>query len=310
MALAVIAIGGNALSPAHQGGTAAQQFANAKETCQSIIQLITQGWKVVLTHGNGPQVGNVLLRSELAASEVPPDTLDLCDASTEGTIGYMLQQVLGNSLRFHKLSQQVVTLVTQILVDPQDRAFQNPDKPIGPYFKEDQAKQKESQLGWKMKYQAPHGFRRVVPSPKPLKIIEIDAIAQCVHGGLLPIACGGGGIPVVENNGELSGVEAVIDKDRASALLARELRADLFLISTGVAEVQLRFGTPDAVSLSRVGRAEMRQYYAAGEFPAGSMGPKIEAALDFLDHGGTTVIITDPPHMVSAVKGQAGTTIR
>ncbi|MEK7703935.1 MAG: carbamate kinase [Myxococcota bacterium] len=309
MSLAVVAIGGNSLSRAEQVGTIAEQWDNAAHTCRSLADLIEKGWDVVVTHGNGPQVGQALRRVELARGHVYPLPLYICDADTEGGIGFMLQQILGNELTHRGVKRTVSTLITQVRVDPNDQAFSNPTKPIGQFYSAEDARTRSEQDGWQMREDAKRGWRRVVPSPMPIEIVELDAVRRCVQGGIIPIAVGGGGVPVVLRNGKLEGVEAVIDKDLASALLARELRADLLVIATAVESVQVGFGTPAARSLRAVEREEMRRYAAAGEFPAGSMGPKIQAALQFLDHGGKRVVITDPEHLGSAAAGEAGTHI-
>lgn len=309
MPLAVVAVGGNSLSRAEQTGTIAEQWENAVDTCRSIADLVAGGWDVVLTHGNGPQVGYALRRVELARSQVYPLPLYICDADTEGGIGFMLQQILGNELVQRGIRRTVATIVSQVRVDPTDPAFQNPTKPIGQFYSAEDARARTAHDGWQMREDAKRGWRRVVPSPKPIEVIEIEAIRRCVQGGIITIAVGGGGVPVVRRDGKLEGIEAVIDKDLASALLARELGADLLLIATAVEAVQVGFGTPGARALREVGRDEVQKYAQAGEFPAGSMGPKIQAALDFLDQGGKRVIITDPQHMGAAARGQAGTSI-
>ena len=311
MPLAVVAIGGNALAQAHQQGTIEEQFFNARIVAAQLIGIIESGWDIVITHGNGPQVGSLLRRLELAGDPLYRLPLDVVDADTQGGIGYMLQQVIGNRLRSRGNERTVVTLVTQVLVAADDPAFNDPQKPIGPFFSRHEAERRMQDLGWAMRDDAGRGWRRLVPSPKPLRIIELDAIRHCIAAGLIPIAAGGGGVPVVETTaGRLQGVPAVIDKDRASSLLASQLGADLLLISTGVPRVQIRFGTPHATSLGDVDAATLRRYHDEGEFPPGSMGPKIEAALDFLAAGGQEVIITDPDNLVAAMIGEAGTRVR
>ncbi len=309
MTLAVVAVGGNALTQANQVGTIEEQYANATATCRALAKLIHSGLRPVITHGNGPQVGNVLRRVELSRHQVYPLPLDVCDADTQGGIGYMLQQVLGNELQRIGLKRTVVTLITQVLVRADDPGFSKPDKPVGPFYNKEDAEARMAE-GWQMREDAGRGFRRVVPSPQPRRIIELDAILSCVENGLVTIAVGGGGIPVVELDGTLLGVEAVVDKDRASSLLARSMGAELFIITTGVSEVQVHFGTPQARTLRRVSRDEIRAYLEAGEFPPGSMGPKIEAALAFLDSGRGRVIITSAPQLEEAIAGRAGTHIR
>lgn len=310
MPLAVVAIGGNSLVQSGGTGAIPEQFETAVYTCERVADLIGLGWDVVLTHGNGPQVGNVLLRVEMARHAIYPLPLDICDADTIGGMGYMLQQVLGNALQARGINRTVITLVTQVLVDAADPAFDNPDKPIGPFYDAAKAALLHAEHGWDVVEDSGRGWRRIVPSPIPTAIIELDAIERCASAGMIPIAVGGGGVPVVRRDGSLYGVEAVIDKDRASAMLALALRADLLLISTGVPAIQVDFGTPTARALGEVSTAELRALYDSGEFPAGSMGPKVDAALQFLDGGGPLVIITDPDHLKEAVAGRAGTRIR
>lgn len=309
MPLAVVAIGGNSLVQAHQKGTITEQFENSAITMKSLADLLERGYNVVLTHGNGPQVGNILLRVEAAESQVYPLPLDICDADTEGGMGYMLQQVLHNELKARGKSRTVVTVVTQVLVGSDDPAFQKPTKPIGPFYTKEIADLKKKQ-GWTLVEDAGRGYRRVVPSPKPKDVIEVEAVKKLLAANMIPIAVGGGGVPVVEKNGHLQGIEAVIDKDLASALLANLLGAEVLIISTGVDAVQVNYRKPDAKTLTEVTRDELRKYLAEGQFPAGSMGPKVEAVLAFLDRGGKHAIITAPDKLVAAVEGKAGTHIR
>lgn len=310
MPLVVVAIGGNSLTKSKQVGSIPEQIDNASETCRHLVPLVQQGWQLVLTHGNGPQVGNVLLRVELAADRVYRLPLDVCVADTQGGMGYMLQQVLANELAAAGTPRPVVSLVTRMLVDAQDPDFASPSKPIGPFFDEAYARQMMRERGWRMKEDAGRGWRRLVPSPKPLRILEEDAVRAVLAAGVIPIAVGGGGVPVVaREGGRLAGVEAVVDKDRASALLARDLEADLFVISTGVDRVQLDYGKPTARAVEHLSVTEAARYLAEGQFPAGSMGPKIEAALSYLRGGGKQVVITSPEHIEAAVRGEAGTRI-
>ncbi len=310
--LAVIAIGGNSLIKDKQHYTVPDQYAAAKETCMHIADMIAQGWDVAIGHGNGPQVGFILRRSEIAHKvagmhEVP---LDFCGADSQGALGYTLQQNLWNEFRRRKMNRIVATVVTQVLVDRNDPAFQNPSKPIGSFLTEEEARERAQQDGWTVVEDAGRGWRRVVPSPHPRRIIELDAIRELLQAGVVTIAVGGGGIPVIENeNGGLVGIEAVIDKDHAASLLAREIGADLFLISTAVEKVALNYNKPDQVWLDRLTAAEAKRYYDEGHFPAGSMGPKIEAALDYLKHGGKEVIITNPENITRALWGETGTRI-
>ena len=304
----LVAIGGNSLTRFNQVGTIEEQFANTAETCRHLAGIVERGWEIVLTHGNGPQVGNLMRRVELSAHETYRLPLDICDAHTQGGMGYMLQQVLGNELRRRGIQRKIATFVTQVCVDAADPAFENPTKPVGVYYSEAEARARAAEMGWSIVNDAGRGWRRVVPSPMPLRIVESPAIKACVDK-VIPIAAGGGGIPVVEKDGDFFGVEAVIDKDRASALLARDLDCDLFIILTAVADVQLYYGTEKSEHLRDVSRGDLRRWLAAGEFPPGSMGPKVEAVLHYLDHGGKEAIITDPEHLDAALEGRAGTRI-
>jgi len=306
--IAVVAIGGNSLRRAKELGKFEEQQAHATETCRGIAAILRHGYRVVLTHGNGPQVGEALLRSELAQDVLPTHNLDVCDAETEGSIGYLLQQTLDNVLHESGVSQKVVSIITQVIVDANDPAFLRPDKPIGPFYEKAEAVQKE-RLGWRMVEDSGRGWRRVVASPHPQRIHEIEAIRACLDAGFVVIAAGGGGIPVVRQAGQLKGSEAVIDKDRCSALLAMELGAELLVFSTGVTHAYLHFGKANEKPLFRVSWEEARAYLRQGEFAVGSMGPKVEAALRFLDFGGRRAIITAPEYMAAAVAGAAGTEI-
>jgi carbamate kinase len=270
--------------------------------------MIQQGWDVVITHGNGPQVGFILRRSELARHELHEVPLDSCGADTQGAIGYMLQKALYNEFRMRGIQKSAATVVTQVLVDRNDPAFQNPTKPIGSFMDEETARQRAAQEGWTVREDAGRGWRRVVPSPLPKRIIELEAIETLIRQGITVIAVGGGGIPVVEDaEGNLVGAEAVIDKDYASSLLARSIRADLFLISTAVEKVALHFGKPEQRWLDRVTLQEARRYLAEGHFPAGSMGPKIQAIIEYLEAGGKQAIVTNPENLERALRGETGT---
>lgn len=309
MPVAVIAIGGNSLTRPGERGTFAEQQRNAQRTCESVADVLQAGYRVVLTHGNGPQVGHALLRAELAQPDLPALGLDECDAETEGEIGYLLQQTLSNVLAARGVLSGVAALVTQVVVAEDDSAFRNPTKPIGPFYRTEEALERKARLGWAVVEDSGRGWRRLVPSPRPLEIVELPAIRACVNTGLVVIAAGGGGIPVVREQGRLRGVDAVIDKDRASALLARSLRADLIVFSTGVDRVALHFNQPGMQWLDRISMADARRFLAAGEFPPGSMGPKIEAAIEFLQAGGRRAVITSPENLAAAVRGEAGTEI-
>lgn len=308
--LAVVAIGGNSLIQDPKRPEVTNQWDAVRETCNHIAQMIADGWSVTITHGNGPQVGFILRRAEIAAQQGIHDVpLDLIVADTQGSIGYMLQQALDNALRRRGINRTIMTVVTQVLVDSHDPAFQNPNKPIGGFMTETDARRYEAE-GWQVMEDAGRGWRRVVASPKPLAVQEINAIKALIMDNYIVIACGGGGIPVVRNeHGSLRGVAAVIDKDRASSLLARELRADLFVISTGVEKVALNFGKPDQRELDSMTLIEAQQYMAEGHFAPGSMRPKIEAAIDFVQMGGPCAIITDPPNLARALRGETGTRV-
>jgi len=309
--LVVVAIGGNSLITDPDNPGIARQWDAARETCRHIADMVADGWNVVITHGNGPQVGYIMRRGEIAKREagIHDVPLDLVVADTQGSIGYMLQQALDNSLRRLGINRTVATIVTQMRVDPNDPAFDNPTKPIGGFMTEAEAEEAKSE-GWQVVEDAGRGWRRVVASPKPLQVHEINALQILMLNGYIVITCGGGGVPVVRNEvGSLRGVYAVIDKDRASSLLAQTLRADLFLISTGVEKVSLNFNTPDQVDLDEITLAQGHQYIADGQFPKGSMLPKIEAALDFVHNGGPKAIITNPENLTRALNGETGTRI-
>lgn len=308
--LAVIAVGGNSLITDNKKLSVSDQYRAAGETSRHIAALVEAGYRVVITHGNGPQVGFILLRSDLAKDKLHEVPLESCVADTQGAIGYQMGQTLANALRRRGLRREIATVVTQVQVDPLDEAFANPTKPIGPFYGEAEARGYEERNGWRLKEDAGRGWRRVVASPKPVRIIEEGIIRSLLDAGVIVIAVGGGGIPVVENAaGELEGRPAVIDKDLASCLLAKNLGADLFIISTGVDKVAIHFNQPDQRELDHLTVAEAERYLGEGEFPAGSMGPKIAAALDFLRAGGGEVIITQPHLLDEALRGKNGTHI-
>jgi len=305
----LLAVGGNSLIRAGERGTIAEQLANARRTATEIVSLCRQGYRIVLTHGNGPQVGAELLRSERAESQVPGHSLDVCDASTQGEIGYLLQQSLESAMKAAGLHIPVVTVLTQSVVSLRDPAMQHPSKPIGPFYSRAEAERRQRQFGWEIVEDAARGYRRVVPSPEPIEIVELEVIKDLVEQGVLVIACGGGGIPVVWRDGRLEGVEAVIDKDRASALLATCLGVDLFVISTDTDYVYLDYKKPGQRPLVRVCAGELEMHLKAGQFPPGNMGPKIESVLRFLHAGGRQAIITSCESLCKAVAGSAGTQI-
>ena len=310
--LAVVAIGGNSLIKDKKHVTVPDQYQAAKETCTHIADMIEQGWDVAIGHGNGPQVGFILRRSEIAAKvagmhEVP---LESCGADTQGAIGYHLQQNLFNEFRRRGMKKQAATVVTQVVVDTQDQAFQNPTKPIGGFMEEDKARERAEKENWVVVEDAGRGWRRVVPSPIPQEIVELDAVRELLNAGIITITVGGGGIPVVRNaEGDLEGVAAVIDKDYASSLLARSIGADLFLISTAVEKVYLNFNQPDQKAIDVMTVAEAKKCMEEGHFAKGSMFPKIQAILWFLEGGGKEAIITDPENIARALGGETGTRI-
>lgn len=309
MKTALIAVGGNSLIRAGEKGTVAEQLANARHTAAAITGLIRDGYNLVITHGNGPQVGAQLLRSERASDQVPAQPLDVCGAASQGEIGYLLCQSLKDELAAAHIQMPVVALVTQTIVSPDDPAMLHPSKPIGPFYSRANAEERKRTLGWQIVEDAARGYRRVVPSPEPIEIVEQNIIKSLVAQGVLVVACGGGGIPVMRKNGGLVGVEAVIDKDRASALLASELGVDLFAISTDSDFVFVDYKKPTQRAITRATVTEMEKYYAAGQFPPGNMGPKVESALRFLRAGGKEVIITSYTHLCDAFAGRAGTHI-
>jgi carbamate kinase len=308
--LAVLAIGGNSLIRDKQHKEVSDQFEVTRETCQRIEEILDKGWNVVITHGNGPQVGFILRRSELSLHELHAVPLDSIVADTQGAIGYMIQQELANEFRRKGVKRQAVTVVTQVLVDAEDSAFSNPSKPIGSFMDESTAREREKDEGWQVKEDAGRGWRRVVASPLPKEIIERDSIEKLIRDDFVVIAVGGGGIPVIrEPDGDLKGMAAVIDKDFASALLANQLQADLFIISTAVDTVCLDFGKPTQKPVEKLTVAEAKQHLDAGQFPAGSMGPKIRAVCNFLEAGGKAAIITSPQYLAEALDGKKGTRI-
>jgi carbamate kinase len=308
----VIALGGNAIIPVGQEGTYDQQLAITRQTMDQVAQLAAAGHEIVMTHGNGPVVGNIVLRCDagLAIHGIPPMPMYVCGADSQGGLGFMLQQALQNALLDVGLDRPVVSVVTQVRVDSNDPAFAHPTKPIGPFYSEEQADQVRRETGWTVIKDANRGWRRVVPSPIPIEVVEAKAIGTLVEAGVLTIAVGGGGVPVVRNEaGHLEGVDAVIDKDRASDLLGRLIEADILVIITQVDKVFAQFGTPEQEALDVLGAERAAAMLANGEFPAGSMGPKIEAALTFLGGGGQEVIITSPEYLLDAIEGKAGTRI-
>jgi len=307
----VIAIGGNSLIPDADHKSVQDQYAAAAETDDHIAALIEQGWDVAISHGNGPQVGFILRRSEMSSSELHEIPLDYCGADTQGAIGYMLQQNLINDLRQRGINKSVATVVTQVEVDANDPAFKSPSKPIGSFMEEAEAKRREAEEGWDIKEDAGRGWRRVVASPAPMRIVELDVIKQLLDAGVATIAVGGGGIPVVSNeSGDLEGIAAVIDKDLASALLASQIDADLLLISTAVEQVALNFGKENEEWVSQFTLAEVKKYLAeGGHFAEGSMAPKMRAVVQYMEAGGKEALITNPQNLERAMAGETGTRI-
>lgn len=307
--VAVVAVGGNALIVDKNRKSIPDQFDAIKETMSHIAGMIEDGWDVVITHGNGPQVGFILRRSELAMHELHPVPMDYAGADTQGAIGYMGQKALRNEFKKRGIKKQAVTVVTQVEVSADDPAFEKPTKPVGSFLDEETAKERMA-LGQDFVEDAGRGWRRVVPSPLPMNIIEVDAIKELIDAGFSVIAVGGGGIPVIEKeNGNLRGVEAVIDKDFASGLLANNINADLLVISTAVEKVALNFGKEDEKRLDEMTVAEAEQFIEEGHFAPGSMLPKVQAIVKFLKEGGKKALITDPPNIQRALNGETGTWI-
>lgn len=293
--IALIAIGGNALLHEKQSGTQEEQLQNATECAEMFANVIQAGYSLCVVHGNGPQVGNILIQQEAGANRIPPYSLDIADAMTQGSMGYMLERTLINRLKFIDHVCPVTSLLTEVVVDKNDAGFQNPTKPVGPFYTEARAHELTREKGWHMKEDAGRGWRKVVPSPKPLEIVQLGAVKTLLEAGHCVIAGGGGGIPVIKDEkGYLQGVEAVIDKDRLSSLLAEKLGADTYVILTGVPKVAIDFGKPSQKWVDRMTVVEAEKHMADGQFPVGSMGPKIEAALQFIKAGGHEVLITSP----------------
>lgn len=305
----VLALGGNAILQPKQKGTAEEQYANINETAAQVARLISAGYRVVITHGNGPQVGNILLQHEAGASLVPRMPLDICGAQSQGQIGYMMQQSLQNRLRALGVHTPVATVITQTVVSKNDPAFKNPTKPVGPFYDGRKAKAQMEEKGETWIEDAGRGWRRVVPSPDPIRIVEREAISALVNSGLVVIANGGGGIPVVEENGEYKGVEAVIDKDLGGQRLAVDVGADMFVILTDVPKVALNYNTPQQIDLDQMTLQDVERYQKEGHFKAGSMGPKVEACRRFAAETGKMAVIASLDRAIDAVNGVAGTRI-
>jgi len=307
---AVVALGGNAITKKGVPDTIANQFEHTRQSLAGIVPLAREGYKIAITHGNGPQAGNALLRVELARGKAPVLPLGICVADTEGGMGYMIEQSLQNRLRSEGIDRDVVTIVTQVIVDKNDPSIKNPTKYLGQFYTHEEARQFAKERGWKVKKDGDRGWRRVVASPIPLATVNAKSIKNLVAKGMIVIASGGGGVPVyIDENGDFDGLDAVIDKDRASAVLANEIGADLLIILTSVDKIALNFGKLDQEFLNRVTVAEMKEHAEKKHFPPGSMGPKVEAALDFIENGGKEVIITSIEKAYEAIKGDAGTRI-
>lgn len=309
----LIAIGGNAITQEGQVGTIAEQMENIEQSLSPVVKMLTDGYDLIITHGNGPQVGSALIKEETSKNKVPAYPLDILNAQTQGSIGVLIEQALKNKLRLARSTREVATLITQVLVDPKDPRFENPSKPVGPFYTEEQLKQLKSEEPSARDFtwveDSGRGYRRVVPSPLPVDILNKKAIQSLAENHFVVVAGGGGGIPVVEDNGQFIGVEAVIDKDFASALIAAQIEADIFMILTGVSRVMLNYGKPNQVELAEMTVAQAKKYMNEGQFPKGSMGPKIEAAISYIENGGKQVIITSIDKVEEALNGETGTKI-
>ncbi len=304
----VLAVGGNALLRPGDKGTAEEQMLRARETAENIYPLFEK-FKVVITHGNGPQVGAILLQNEHSKDITPPMPLDICGAMSQGEIGYMLGQGFHNVFEEKGIEKKIACILTRVIVDKNDPAFQNPTKPIGPFYTKDEAEILMKEKGWKMIEDAGRGWRRVVPSPMPLEIVEKEIIRSVLDAGYVAIAVGGGGIPVIKENGKITGVEAVIDKDLASATLGRDIHADKLIILTSVDQAYLNFGKPEQKPIFEMSVEEAKRYLEEGHFKKGSMYPKILASIKFVESGGKEVLITSPEKLMAALDGETGTRI-
>jgi carbamate kinase len=306
--IVLVAMGGHAFMQPGEKGTTSDHERNAAKIAALLMTLVERDYYICVTHGNGPQVGSLLIQQELSRSEVPALPLDVLVAMTEGSLGYILQQALLNELRKRQMKRYVVTVVTQVVVDEQDPAFQSPTKPIGPFLSREEAERRRDELGWKVKEDSGRGWRRLVPSPDPIRVIQRHMIRDAVRQGHIVIASGGGGIPVKKQpDGQFAGLEAVIDKDLTSSVLATDVGAALLVILTAVPQVYARFGQPDQRALGAVTLEEIEHLYGQGHFPPGSMGPKIEAVIRFLKSGGRRALITNPESLPLAIEGRAGT---
>ncbi len=309
--IALIAFGGNAILPNNKKGLQIEQMREAKKAASLMIDVVKKGFELIIVHGNGPQVGNLLIQMEEAVNKIPPFSVEVCDAMTEGSMGYMIEKALINELRKNSLDKEVVTLITQVIVDKHDKAFDNPTKPVGPFYSKYRAQMLAREKKWAMKEDAGRGYRKVVPSPKPIDIVPKRVVKELVNSGKIIIVAGGGGIPVIINGrGLFEGVEAVIDKDYAASLIAREVNVDLFVILTNVARVCLNFGKTDETTIHEMTVCEAQKYLSQGQFPPGSMGPKIKAAIEYIKHGGKEVLITSASHLRASLINRSGTKIK
>ena len=307
--IAVVALGGNALLPEDQEGTFAEQQANADAAAKVILGIVRSGYEVIIVHGNGPQVGQILTQNEESAHKIPMMPLDVCVAATQGTMGYMLSTALQRAIKASGIQKNTLTILTNVVVSQNDPAFQKPTKPIGGFFSREIAEEMSAEKGWQVVEDSGRGYRRVVPSPQPFSIMESEAIRELAQAGNIVIACGGGGIPVALVDGQFIGLEAVIDKDLASSLLAIEIGADLYILLTAVDQVAVDYGRPNMRYLKKMQVSEAEKYLAEGHFPPGSMGPKIKAAVDFIAAGGQEVLITSAEKLQEALDGESGTYI-
>ena len=308
--IALIAFGGNALLPENQRGLQEEQTRNAQHAARLMVHIVRKGYELIIVHGNGPQVGNLLIQMEEAITKIPPFSLDVCDAMTEGSMGFMLEKAVINELRTLSIDKEVATLVTQVVVDKDDPAFLSPTKPVGPFYTRYRAQALAKEKKWTVVEDAGRGYRKVVASPKPIDVVSKWVIRDLVCAGRIVIAAGGGGIPIIINGrGLFKGVEAVIDKDYVASLIAREVRVDLFIILTGVERVFLDFGTPQQRPIENMTIGQAQEYLEQGQFPRGSMGPKIEAAIEYIKAGGKEVLITAASHLKAALLNRSGTRI-
>ena len=309
--IALIAFGGNAILPKAQRGLQSEQIKNAQKAAQLMIYIVKRGYDLIIVHGNGPQVGNLLIQMEESITKVPPFSLEVCDAMTEGSMGFMLEKAMVNELRKNSVDKDVATLITQVVVDREDPAFKNPTKPIGPFYTKYRAQMLRREKKWAMIEDSGRGYRKVVPSPKPIDVVPKRIIQDLVHSGKIVIALGGGGIPVIINGrGFFEGVEAVIDKDYAASLVAREVKADLFIILTNVDRVCLNYGTPDEEPIGAMTVKQAEEHISQGQFSPGSMGPKIKAAIEYIQGGGKEVLITSANHLKASLINRSGTKIK